>query len=35
MDEIISGLRTSRDLEVFIEILKEKVEDINTPEDFN
>ena len=34
MDEIIAGLSTARDLEVFIDVLKEKVEDRNTPEDF-
>jgi hypothetical protein len=33
-EKIIAGLRTARDLEVFIEVLKEKVEDRNTPEDF-
>jgi hypothetical protein len=34
MDEIIAGLSTARDLEVFIDVLKEKVEDRNTPDDF-
>ncbi len=34
MEEIIGGLTTARDLEVFMEVLKEKVEDRNTPEDF-